>query len=106
MAKGAQDMKKIRQGLGRRIRLLRKSNGLTQEQLAERAGLCYKYVGEIERGEVNPSLKSMVAVATALGVRINDLFPSENDIFPNFAPRDLRLIKEALSLLNSTFSKL
>ncbi|MBI4680030.1 MAG: helix-turn-helix transcriptional regulator [Nitrospirae bacterium] len=30
----------------------------TQEELGEKAGLSYKFVGEIERGEVNPSLDS------------------------------------------------
>lgn len=45
----------IRRGLGKRIRTLRRLKTLTQEELGEKAGLSYKFVGEIERGEVNPS---------------------------------------------------
>ncbi|MFH1703147.1 MAG: helix-turn-helix transcriptional regulator [Nitrospirota bacterium] len=59
-----------------------KLKALTQEELGERAGLSYKFVGEIERGKVNPSLDSIVRIAEALGVKAGDLFPHEADIFP------------------------
>ncbi len=98
-------MDDIRKGLGKRIRLLRKSKGFTQEDLGEKAGLSYKFVGEIERGEVNISLDSLLNIADALGVTINDLFPSEKDIFPHFSSQDIQLIKKALRILNRTFSK-
>ncbi len=98
-------MEAIRQGLGKRIRFLRKSEKLTQEQLAEKAGLCYKYIGEIERGEVNPSLKSMVEVATALGVNLQSLFPTEDDILPKISHKELKTIKEAVTILSRTFEK-
>jgi len=39
---------------------------LTQEQLAEKAGLSYKYVGEVERGQENISLDALVRIANAL----------------------------------------
>lgn len=98
-------MDKIQKGLGKRIRALRRIKNLTQEDLGEKAGLSYKFVGEIERGEVNPSLDSLVKIATALGVKVGDLFPREVDIFPQFSPQDLHLIKKALRLLSRTFSK-
>jgi transcriptional regulator with XRE-family HTH domain len=55
--------------LGKRIRALRKEAKLTQEELAERAGLSANYVGEIERGERNPSALALFALARGLGVR-------------------------------------
>lgn len=60
--------------LGRRIRLLRKSRRLTQEQLAARASLDYKYIGEVERGRKNISVESLARVAAALHVKIVELF--------------------------------
>jgi transcriptional regulator with XRE-family HTH domain len=99
-------MDNIRKGLGKRIRTLRKSKALTQEKLGEWAGLSYKFVGEIERGEVNPSLDSLVKIASALAVKVGDLFPREVDIFPQFSSQDLQLIKKALRILNRTFSKI
>lgn len=43
--------------------------GLSQEQLAERAGLSAKYLGRIERGEVNASLDTLERVVSALAPR-------------------------------------
>lgn len=43
---------------------MRRARRLTQEQLAERAGLTPKYVSEIENGHANPSVKVLFAIAT------------------------------------------
>ena len=48
------------------MRKLRKELELTQEQLAERASLHWTYIGGIERGVRNPSLKNINAIARAL----------------------------------------
>ncbi len=53
--------------------------GLTQEALAERAGLHRTYVGAIERGERNVSLRNILRLATALDVAPADLFPPEGE---------------------------
>ncbi|MGD6900376.1 helix-turn-helix domain-containing protein [Bacillus infantis] len=42
--------------VGNRIRIVRKGKGLIQEDLAEKCGLQYTYIGELERGERNISL--------------------------------------------------
>ena len=46
---------------------------MTQEKLAEKSNLSYKYLGEVERGIVNISLDSLVRIAKALRIRIYDL---------------------------------
>lgn len=48
--------------------------GWSQEELGEHADLSYKFVGEIERGMVNPSLDSLAGIAIALNVEISELF--------------------------------
>lgn len=59
--------------LGRRIKALRLRRDLTQEALGEQAGLNYKYLGAIERGERNPSVKQLLKLAQALGVEPHEL---------------------------------
>ena len=59
---------------GRRLRDLRISNGLSQEQLANEAEIPLSQVGRIERGEINPTLSSIDVLAKALKVEIKELF--------------------------------
>jgi transcriptional regulator with XRE-family HTH domain len=59
---------------GERLRELRTERGLTQEQLAEAAGVDRNYIGQIERGERNVALVNIVTIAAALKVQPADLF--------------------------------
>lgn len=59
---------------GERIRDLRKAQGLSQEELAEKADLHYTYIGGVERGERNLSLKSIERIALALKMDMRELF--------------------------------
>jgi transcriptional regulator with XRE-family HTH domain len=58
---------------GRAIRELRTAEGLSQEALAERAGLHRTYIGGIERGERNVSLVNIARLADALDVSLATL---------------------------------
>lgn len=59
--------------LGDAIRGFRDQAGMSQEKLAEKAGLHPVYIGKIERGEQWISLHALLRIAKALGVRIRDL---------------------------------
>ena len=61
------------QKLSQRIERLRKDKDLTQEELAEKAGLHRAYFWDIENGR-NISIKTAYKVARALGVKLSDLF--------------------------------
>jgi len=65
--------------LGRRIRSLRESKGWTQQELGTQADVNYKFVGEIERGQQNPSLNVLVKIASALEVDLPDLLRFEHE---------------------------
>jgi len=60
--------------LGEKIRYLRKSNDLTQQQLADKADIDYSYLGAIERGEKNPTLDIIEKIANGLEIEIYKLF--------------------------------
>lgn len=53
---------------------MRLAKGLSQEKLAFEAGMHRTYLGGIERGERNPTLKNIVRLARALGVNLPELF--------------------------------
>ena len=63
-----------RTSFGSRVRELRLARQLSQEELAERAGLHRNYVGGVERGERNIALVNIHRIAEALGVRPGELF--------------------------------
>jgi len=72
-------MDKVTKLLGSRIRYLRNLRHLTQEQLGEKANLNYKYLGAIERGEKNPTTDNLSKIASALDVKLYELFIFEHE---------------------------
>ena len=67
-------MGEILKVFGKRLRSLRRAKDLTQEQVAERAGLSLQSVGEIERGRGNPTLVNIERLSAALGEDLTTLF--------------------------------
>lgn len=74
MNEGDYNFEKLREAFGSRVRYLRLKCGLSQEDLADKCGLDRTYIGGIERGERNPSLKNILKLSEALSVGIDDLF--------------------------------
>jgi CheY-like chemotaxis protein/DNA-binding XRE family transcriptional regulator len=66
----------IKSGFARAVRQRRSTLGLSQEQLAERAGLHRTYISDIERGARNLSLENINKLAHALNISISSLFAS------------------------------
>lgn len=62
--------------LGQKIKKLREARGLTQVELAVIINLSPVYVGFIENGRRQPSLKTLERIARALKVKAKDLFPN------------------------------
>jgi transcriptional regulator with XRE-family HTH domain len=67
-------MNKELKRFGARVRALRQLAGMSQEELAERAGLHRTYVGGIERGERNVGVLNILQLAHALKVPPSELF--------------------------------
>ena len=60
-------------GLGAAIRAARQAKGLSQEALAEIAGIDRSYMGGIERGEHNLAIMNLLKIAEALGMKASTL---------------------------------
>ena len=58
---------------GKRVREVRKGKGISQERLAEMADIDRSYMGNIERGEKNITLKKAYEICDALEIEIQDL---------------------------------
>ena len=69
----------VRVLFGRRLRALRRLRGLTQAELAKRANVSGRLVGQIERGGGNPTLEVIMGFAAALSIEAAALLQFEED---------------------------
>ncbi|MBI4476019.1 MAG: helix-turn-helix transcriptional regulator [Acidobacteria bacterium] len=101
-------MNRLRSRLAARVKQLRRAHRLTQEQLAERAGLSYKFVGEIERGTGNPSLETLEKLSDAFEIDINELFgrpdraATPKELYALTA-KEFQMVREALQSADRVF---
>lgn len=102
--------KDVRRRLGTKLKEWRKIRRLTQEQLAERAGLSYKFIGEIERGRGNPTIDTLSNLSQALALDITDLFGAGDSWNPletyGLSARDVQMVREAARSLDVVVERL
>jgi transcriptional regulator with XRE-family HTH domain len=61
------------------LRSHREKAGLSQEELADRAGLHRTFISQVERGLKSPSLNSLVSLAAALGLKLSKFLNGMDD---------------------------
>lgn len=64
----------IREGFGFAVKARRDELGVTQEDLAEKAGIHRTYLSDVERGSRNLSLVNIERLAAALSIKLSELF--------------------------------
>lgn len=64
----------IEKRFGTKLAYIRKSKKLSQMKLAEIVDMNFNYIGQIERGEANVTIKTMKTLADALEIELKDLF--------------------------------
>lgn len=88
--------------IGLKIKIFRKINGLTQEELAEMVHCNYKTICNIENGKTIPKLKQIINICDILNINLTLLFddalpkseipiqiPDSSDLYPIFVKRHL-----------------
>ena len=68
--------------LGRTIAARRDELGMSRKELAEATGLSYPYIAQIETGYRMPAAKHQIPLARALGLSLDELFGTEEDLQP------------------------
>ncbi len=69
----------LQMAIGENMRVRRKALHITQEQLAERAGLSVNYIARLEVGMRAPSLEALVSLADALSLQVSDIVSLEHE---------------------------
>ena len=85
----------IRNMIGTTIKEKRNDLGYTQESLAEEIGRTPSYIGQIERGEVSPSVETLATITQLLAIDANLYFCDNYD--KDFEKKELYLMIEQLS---------
>lgn len=95
--------------LGAQLRRLRLERQLSQERLAELAGLHYKYIGRIELAKADAGADVLVRLARALAVPVGELFetitPSGASPF-RLSPADVDSLATALATLTTVVDRI
>ena len=65
-----QDILKV---VGKRVSTIRQKKGWSQDEFEDISGLHRAYIGAVERGRKNVTVKTLKTIADALGVRVRDL---------------------------------
>mgnify|MGYP001589571509 CR=1 FL=1 len=85
------DAETVRRRVGERIRVIRHRRELTRAPLGARCRLTGKYLGEIEKGKRDPSVSTLLRIATGLRCTMAEL------VFGADAPADLRRVETLLA---------
>lgn len=72
-------LQKIREEFGALVKRRREIQGLTIEELSDRAGIPEHYLEVLEQGKREPSLSTICAIAEGFGVSLGALFSEEHD---------------------------
>jgi transcriptional regulator with XRE-family HTH domain len=86
-------MKNNGYNLGKVIRTLRKTSGLTQAELAQKLACSQALVVQYEKGESRPSADKLPLIATALNVTIDQLYEGYSEPKEAATPKDPKLWK-------------
>lgn len=76
--------------IGKRIALIRKQNGITQEQLAEKAELSNIYISHIENSRSIPSLETLMKLCSALDITPDEVLLGTKQDMENYLQSDIQ----------------
>lgn len=103
--------------IGQRIRKVRRARGMSQEMLAERAGISTTHMSHIETGNTKLSLPVLVDLAAALEVRTDELLQKEQtgewsaaaksimEVFDTCTTQQIKVIEDVVRAVKSSLDR-
>lgn len=85
--------------IGKKIKEIRISLGLTQQQLADKIGISMDYLGNIERGERTPGIKSFVRIADSLDISLDYLLRDKENFGEDEVNKEIQSVLTQCSLI-------
>lgn len=85
---------------GNRLRDLRTSCGLTQEEMAFRADITTSYYGQLERGQANPSVGMLEKICAVMGITIADIFTETDTNILGIDPISMQILHQLSNKTN------
>lgn len=79
---------KLDEKIGYKIKNLRNENGLTQQELADRAELTKGFISQVERGQTVPSVATLADIVECLGSNLSEFFNEDEDPQIVYKPED------------------
>lgn len=98
----------VRAQVGLALKRWRTDRGLTQEELASRSNLSYKFIGEIERGIANPTILTLSTLARALDVEIVELISARDQVVAQFqlSRKQVQRVRDAAETIDTVLRRL
>jgi transcriptional regulator with XRE-family HTH domain len=98
----------VRVQVGSALKRWRTDRRLTQEELASRSDLSYKFIGEIERGVANPTIKTLSTLARALDVEIVELIAEPDHVVAQYqlSRKQVQRVREAAETIDTVLRQL
>lgn len=90
---------------GRKIKIAREQQQLTQAELSEKIGISQNFLGDIERGLKLPSLNTLISISNILKLSLDNLFSDSLDNMI-FEPEEIYYTDKQLHILNKILKTL
>lgn len=85
---------------GKRIKIAREKQNMTQAYLSEKVGISQNFLGDIERGLKLPSLTKLIAISNTLKLSLDSMFADSIDNFL-YEPNDVYYTDKQLAIIKS-----
>lgn len=85
---------------GKRLKKIRISRNLSQEELAFQCNMQASHIGQIERGQKNPTLDTLIKISNGLNMPLTELLDFETDLEDQEQIKNLKQINAYLEILN------